>query len=76
MATCRSCGAEIQWMETENGKKMPVDPEPLRWGDLKNGDVAVNFHGRTRKKNKHMRENGDWFLSHFATCPNADDHRK
>jgi len=24
-ATCRDCGEEIEWWETPNGKKMPID---------------------------------------------------
>ena len=24
--TCRSCGADVLWCETHNGKKTPVDP--------------------------------------------------
>lgn len=26
---CRSCGAEIKWLETESGKKIPVDAETV-----------------------------------------------
>lgn len=29
METCRSCGAEIVWGRTNNGKAMPIDPEPV-----------------------------------------------
>lgn len=24
---CRSCGAPIEWVLTESGKRMPVDPD-------------------------------------------------
>lgn len=41
--SCRSCGADIHWIETASGKRMPVNPDGT---------------------------------SHFATCPNADQHRK
>jgi hypothetical protein len=40
---CRSCRAEIFWILTAAGKRMPVNPDGV---------------------------------SHFATCPNADQHRK
>ncbi len=46
-AECRSCGAEIFWVELPSGRKGPYDADPT-------GDVA----------------------SHFATCPNANQHRK
>lgn len=29
MSVCRTCGAEIDWMRTEDGRYMPVDPEPV-----------------------------------------------
>jgi hypothetical protein len=27
MSKCKSCGAEIEWMKTKNGKNIPVDVE-------------------------------------------------
>jgi hypothetical protein len=30
---CRSCGAEIVWLKTINGKNMPVDAETFEDGD-------------------------------------------
>lgn len=29
MSYCKSCGAEIDWMRTEEGRYIPVDPEPV-----------------------------------------------
>lgn len=29
MSVCRFCGAEIDWMPTEDGHFVPVDPEPV-----------------------------------------------
>lgn len=29
MSTCKFCGAEIEWMRTEDGRYIPVDPEPV-----------------------------------------------
>lgn len=26
---CKDCGAEIDWMHTEEGRYIPVDPEPV-----------------------------------------------
>jgi len=26
MAECKGCGEEIEWIETKEGKKMPVNP--------------------------------------------------
>ena len=29
MSACRDCGAEIDWVRTEEGRYIPVDPEPV-----------------------------------------------
>ena len=29
MSQCRDCGAGIDWMRTEEGRYIPVDPEPV-----------------------------------------------
>lgn len=29
MSCCKSCGAEIDWLRTAEGKYIPVDPEPV-----------------------------------------------
>ena len=28
MSACKDCGREIDWMQTEKGRYIPVDPEP------------------------------------------------
>jgi hypothetical protein len=33
MATCRSCGAEIVWLTTSGGKRLPVNAETASPGD-------------------------------------------
>jgi len=55
MANCKSCGAEIEWLKTKNGKSMPVDAEP----------IMIETTGAPIQGYK----------SHFATCPNANQHR-
>lgn len=34
MTTCRSCHAQIIWVVTEAGRKMPLDPEPTEAGKV------------------------------------------
>jgi len=60
MANCKSCGAEIEWGKTGNNKPVPLDMPPEK---------------------RYVRMAGvylmcDTWLSHFATCPDADEHRK
>ena len=66
-AKCSSCGAAVIWTVTEAGKRMPVDATPA-------GKVTVlvkNPDGSDTPVSR-MR---DHFVSHFATCPNAQSHR-
>ena len=64
MATSRSCNAPIMWAVTTDGKKVPLDEDPLLVAVLdKPGDPPVVKFVRAR-------------LNHFATCPNAAQHRK
>lgn len=79
---CRSCGAEVLWVEWPSGKRMPVDAvadnRPVgRGGELvlthrREADkLLVEKFNPTRHDKKRNR-----YTSHFATCPNADEHRR
>lgn len=68
--TCRSCGAAIAWAWTEKGRAIPLDAAPVSNGNIKleptNGPKLLAIvvgpgHGDR--------------VSHFATCPNAGEHR-
>ena len=62
MANCRSCGAEIIWVKMESGKAMPLDKkEIVLFRPVREGIAPIQVKGHQ---------------SHFATCPNADKHRK
>ncbi len=64
MSACKSCGAPIVWGKTFAGKSVPLDPPEKRYIKLTDG---VAF-GRLRMV--------ETWLSHFATCPNAGQHRR
>lgn len=77
LAHCRSCDAPIIWTVTQNGKKMPVDADPViaeRGFRLEEDDdphepptalfTVAPFDGERLH------------LSHFATCPDAREHRR
>lgn len=78
MAKCRSCKARVEWCITEGGKTMPIDPEPTRYGNLIKTGAYVNgkaeVHTSTNRDELHGNEVR--FTSHFATCANADLHRR
>lgn len=79
MSRCSSCGAPIVWLRTKAGKSMPcnaglipykANPNGKQilitdWGDAVRCDLT--FTGPPTGKAR---------MSHFATCPNARQHRK
>ncbi|HKE79039.1 MAG TPA: hypothetical protein VKB54_07010 [Solirubrobacteraceae bacterium] len=74
-ATCRSCGAQIVWAETEKGRRMPVDadPNPL-------GQIVLRGHGTTPLAICGVPDDAypgePRYASHFQTCPQAGDWRR
>ena len=78
MSKCRSCGAEIKWIKTFSGKSMPVDNHPIYFSEGGSGifvtDGGAVIHGTECPKNQANARVG--YISHFATCPNADQHRR
>lgn len=83
MPSCSSCGAQVRWVRTENGKSMPIDPAPRADGNLIMDHVeervvrgerrsvwVVSYIPRDDPSPKQR------FVSHFATCPDRAQHRK
>jgi hypothetical protein len=74
MSACRSCGASITWALTVNGKRMPVDAEPSE-----NGNVELITDGRYVLAVVHSQPpmiSKPLHVSHFVSCPDADEHRR
>lgn len=72
-ARCRSCGAHVIWATTATGKAMPVDAEAVDAPDA--GNIFLTFLGgqlaaQVVEPAPGLRK------SHFATCPNANTHRR
>lgn len=72
---CGSCGASIIWAVTSSGKAHPLDAVPAPDG------TAALFPGPGSGKllvlfGKAARAAAERFKSHFATCPNAEAHRR
>jgi hypothetical protein len=74
LAQCGSCNGAVIWASTSNGKSMPVDAVPVEDGNVEvlraGGRVVATIHGQAPMIPVPLRK------SHFATCPNADQHRK
>lgn len=81
---CRSCGQEILWgLWPTSGKKMPVDATPdMRPPDRGGGKVVLSLDRRANVLKlakfdpQQHDEKRNRYTSHFATCPNAAEHRK
>ena len=71
-AMCRSCGRHIVWASTEAGKKMPVDLEEVEGGNVRLIRKPGGFFAKVITSQNDVKAH----KSHFATCPNADKHRK
>ena len=70
MSKCASCGAELRWAETKNGKRIPLDVEPVINGNLELDGNTVRYV--TPDANAvPMR-----YRSHFVGCPGAGPHRR
>jgi hypothetical protein len=65
MSECSSCGAPILWALTLNGKRIPLDVEPVK---LPPGLFNVNADRAVTLRPAYQ--------SHFASCPNSASHRK
>ena len=62
MPVCKGCQEIIKFVEMESGMRMPVNSKP----------VSIVVVDDQTGKGEIVRG----FMSHFATCPNADKFRK
>jgi len=68
---CKSCRAPIKWIQmAKSGKKNPLDVQPTP-----DGNVAIGGDGLGYIVND-MNRKPPLYKSHFATCPNAQQHKK
>lgn len=66
---CRSCLAPIRWATTTTGRRMPLNPEPIPGGKWVISAVTGKLLARTTSEPL-------GYEVHWATCPNADTHRR
>lgn len=79
MATCTSCGRSIFWGKTEaSNRRMPVDMHPVD-----DGNVLIVSREEERTPLLRVLKRGEEpppevsrYVSHFVTCPEAEQHRK
>ena len=77
-SACSSCGRAIIWTVSSYGARLPLDARPVTVYEIEEDDGQVNalnlkdqiddlWPGVKRAK---------LYVSHFLTCPNADEHSK
>lgn len=85
MIACRSCGAPIQWATSTQGRVVPVDLQPSPDGNLvlvaegrvtRALNTAVSEGPRHAEVQAALAAGSPRFKSHFATCPQAAEHRR
>ena len=77
VSRCSSCGAKIRWAVTDSGRRMPINPDPDELGNLY---VWRSVDGGLRACSVFAQggfpSGAKRAMSHFATCPDAEKHRK
>lgn len=80
---CKSCGRPILWVRLASSRKpFPLDPDPSDRGNVEVRRGRVNpgtLYARVLVAADAMRAQQDGvilYLSHFATCQHASQHRK
>lgn len=78
MSKCKSCGADIIWIVTPNGKKMPCNNQRIHYKQNfhKGSMVLVLPNGKIDRGDLDIESDKFGYISHFATCPSANLHRK
>lgn len=85
--TCRRCHQPIAWALTEKRKSMPVHAERNEAGEVvpwvtdegnlvDTGRTAFGRLGGQVPVVKVVRKGFGRWVSHFAKCPNAEQHRR
>lgn len=73
---CKSCGAAVRWVVTKGGKRMPLDVAPVEGGNVwVNPEGVASVVSEIDGGDGRPDPLGPFYVSHFATCPNAAQHR-
>lgn len=77
---CKSCGAEIVFIGTGEGKSIPCNAEALPYWQTKGGgQKIVTPNGEVLSAELEGlpgTATGLGYITHFATCPDAEKYRK
>lgn len=78
MSQCRSCGAEVLWVKLiPHNRLNPLNPTPTREGNIRmlgQRKAVARVLGKEDMATAKLASE-ELYTSHFATCPNAKQHR-
>lgn len=76
-ARCRSCGRPVRWATMPTGKLNPLDADPDPTGNIAaHLDARGDLHARVLKAGEEPEPHERRGVSHFSSCPQADQHRR
>lgn len=77
MARCKACGAPIIWIQMKSGKLMPCNSEPIPYKENPSGKHQfVTGQGEVVTADIYPGSDKYGYVSHYATCPEADSFRR
>ena len=77
VSRCKSCGKEIIWIKTTNGRNMPCDAGGYLYREDPNGDMSlVTRQGKVVRAVRDPQSDRIGYTSHFATCPESNRWRR
>ena len=79
MSRCKSCNAEIVWIQTPKGKWIPCDEKMIAYkADSHGKELLVKDDGSTVRSTLDFDGEADGMArkSHWATCPGAGQFRR
>lgn len=75
IGSCDSCPTPVIWCTTTRNERMPVDAAPVADGDIvlkaRHGGVPLAVVLPVAQRFGRVLR-----VSHFSTCPKADQHRR
>ena len=77
MPKCKSCGQQILFMKTANGKMMPVNAKPVTYElDPHGSFTLLGPGGVTERGRLVVAGSRTGYVPHWVTCPDADKYRR
>jgi len=86
VSVCKDCGREIDWMQTAEGRYIPVDPEPEfviegggeeRFYTEEEGVLTGRLARRSEVQTREAKINTPLgFVPHWRSCPCRRDYRR